>query len=455
MKGPEPKTSAELSDLEAPTSVGEENAAVKVGEPTAQQDFRERVGHEQTVAHLRLVWESRRFLGRVTGSAVLLSALFALLIPNRYQSAARLMPPDDQSGSSLAMAAAAPSGGAAGGLSGIVNEFLGLRSASDLLVGVLSSRTVEDKLIQRFDLRKVYGARRMEDAREDLAARTDVSVDRKSQIITLIVTDKSPQRAAAMAQAYVEELNRTVAEMSTSSARRERISLEGRLQAVNEDLEAAEKDFSLFASANPAIDIKDQGKDMVEAAATLQGQISAARSDLEGLRRLYADSNVRVGAKVQEPKEIPTVKVLDAPNLPEKKSFPPRTLIVLLLGAALAFSCGAIWVFGRRMWEQTDPADPGKVLAQEILDTVRNAMPLRMWRFHNLVDKKLDGTASQEESNELQRIERALSAKDVRKKAEMQVHFEAQHEVSMQKLEELIAELKKYPENPGNQPSTR
>ncbi len=415
------------------------------GEPPAQQDFREREAQEQTVASLRLLWESRRFLGRVAGPGLLLSALIAILIPNRYQSVARLMPPDNQSGSGLAMAAAALSGGAASGLGGMASELLGLKSTSDLLVGVLSSRTVEDKLIQKFDLRKVYRDRRMEDARKDLAARTDISVDRKSQIITITVTDKDPQRAAAMAQAYVEELNRTLAEVSTSSARRERIFLEGRLQAVNQDLEAAEKEFSQFASKNTAIDIKEQGKAMVDAAATLQGQLIAARSELEGLRQLYADGNVRVRsvqarvaeledqlkkvggkdestslgkatqgdslypsirklpllgvpyadlyrktkvqeavfetltqeyelAKVQEAKEIPTVKVLDPPNLPERKSFPPRTMIVLL-GTALAFLCGVVWVFGRRVWEQTDPTDPGKVFAQEVFDTVRNAMP--------------------------------------------------------------------------------
>ena len=79
-------------------------------------------------------------------------------------------------------------------------------------------------------------------------------------------------------------------------------------------------------------------------------------------------------AKVQEAKEIPTVKVLDPPNLPEKKSFPPR-LLFMLLGTVLAFACGVTWVFGRTMWEQTDPADPGIVLAQEVFDTVRKAMP--------------------------------------------------------------------------------
>jgi len=97
-----------------------------------------------------------------------------------------------------------------------------------------------------------------------------------------------------MSQAYVGELNYLVAELSTSSARRERIFLEERLQAVNKDLESAEKEFSQFASKNTAIDVKAQGVAMVEAAAALQGQLIAAQSESEGLRQIYSDNNVRV-----------------------------------------------------------------------------------------------------------------------------------------------------------------
>jgi hypothetical protein len=79
-------------------------------------------------------------------------------------------------------------------------------------------------------------------------------------------------------------------------------------------------------------------------------------------------------AKVQEAKEIPSVKVLDSPNIPERKSFPPRTLLTVL-GTALALSCAATWILGRRRWEQIDAADPGKVLAQEVFGTVKAAMP--------------------------------------------------------------------------------
>ncbi|MBZ5540981.1 MAG: lipopolysaccharide biosynthesis protein [Acidobacteriia bacterium] len=392
-------------------------------------------GSEKTVAYLRLLWGHRGLLSRTGLYAMLASALLAFLIPTRYESTARLMPPDNQSGSGLAMAAAAMSG-SAGGLGGMASDFLGLKSNSDVFVGILTSRTVQDKLIQQFDLKKLYGDRRMEDARKDLAEHTAISVDRKSQIIAITVTDKSPQRAAAMSQAYVEELNHLVAELSTSSARRERIFLEGRLQAVNQDLEAAEKDFSQFASRNTAIDIKEQGRAMVEAAATLQGQLIAAQSEYEGLKQIYTDNNVRVRsvkarvnelqhqlerlagkgesaasvssqpgdsmypsirklpllgvtyadlyrrtkiqeavletltkeyemAKVQEVKEIPAVKVLDVANIPDKKSFPPRTLIVLL-GTFLACSFGMLFVLGSASWKAIDPQDPGKRFATEV-----------------------------------------------------------------------------------------
>ena len=258
--------------------------------PVLQETFE---SSEKSLANLRLLWGRRRMLTRAAVYAVAASTVIAFLIPPRYESTARLMPPDNQSASSLAMAAAAMSG-TAGGLGGVASDLLGLKSTSDLFVGILGSRTVQDKLIQQFDLKKLYSDRRMEDARKDLADHTSVSVDRKSQIISVTVTDKNPQRAAAIGQAYVEELNQLVADLSTSSARRERVFLEGRLQSVNQDLEAAERDFSQFASKNTAIDVKEQGKAMVEAAAMLQGQLIAAQSQYEGLREIYTDNNPRV-----------------------------------------------------------------------------------------------------------------------------------------------------------------
>jgi LPS O-antigen subunit length determinant protein (WzzB/FepE family) len=141
-------------------------------------------GRGRSVVHLRLLWEHRRLLLRVVLYGLLASTLLAFVIPARYESTARLMPPDSGQSGGLAMAAAAVAG-SAGGLGGIAGEMLGLKNTSDIFVGILSSRSAQDKLIQQFDLKKLYGDRRMEDARKDLADHTGISVDRKSQIITV------------------------------------------------------------------------------------------------------------------------------------------------------------------------------------------------------------------------------------------------------------------------------
>src|SRR5690242_13087795 len=165
---------------------------------------------EKSLASLWLIWAHRRFLLRLVWYALIASTVVAFLIPARYQSTTRLMPPDNQSASGLATALAAMSGGSGGALSGIAGDFLGLagKNTSELFVGILESRTAQDKLIQQFELQKLYGDRRMTDARKDLADHTSISVDRKTQIITIDVTDRDAKRAAAMGDAYIAELNR-------------------------------------------------------------------------------------------------------------------------------------------------------------------------------------------------------------------------------------------------------
>jgi uncharacterized protein involved in exopolysaccharide biosynthesis len=87
-----------------------------------------------------------------------------------------------------------------------------------------------------------------------------------------------------------------VVELNTSSAHRERVFLEGRLVEVRRDLESAEENFSEFASKNTAINIEAQGKAMIEAAGTLEGQLIAAQTELESLKQVYTPENVRVRA---------------------------------------------------------------------------------------------------------------------------------------------------------------
>jgi uncharacterized protein involved in exopolysaccharide biosynthesis len=414
---------------------------------TFAPEWNESPARERILPRLRLLWGMRRFLLRWVLVGFFVATLIAFLIPSEYESTARLMPPDPQSGGGMALMAMLSGGqnGSPGGLGSLASDLLGAKTTGAMFIAVMRSRTAEDGIIQRFDLKKVYWTRLEQSARKRLERNTDITEDRKSGVITLVVTDHDAKRAAAMAGAYIQELDVLTAKLNTSAAHRERVFLEERLDKIKVDLESAEKDFSQFASKNAAFDISAQGKAMLEGAASLQGQLIAAESQLEGLRQIYSDNNIRVRttqariaelrnqqqklggtssvtvpsdqsttdnayptlrqlpilgvpyadkfrqlkvdeavyetltkqfelAKVQEAKEIPSVKVLDQPDVPERKSFPPRTLIIIA-GTACSVLLGAAWVFGTARWRQIDPHDPGMRFAQEVFGTVRAGMP--------------------------------------------------------------------------------
>ncbi len=411
---------------------------------------------EWQAERLRLLWEHRRIFLRAAALGLIISTLVAFLIPKSYTSTAQLMPPDTQSSSGLAMMAAMASK-VGGGLGSVAGDLLGVKSSGALFVGVLRSQTAQDRLIQQFNLRNIYGKRLIVDARTKLDENTSISEDRKSGIITISVTDHSPQRAAALANAYVDELNSLVSELSTSSAHRERVFLEDRLKVAKRDLDLAVNDLAQFSSKNNTLDIQQEGKAMLDAAGSIAGEMIAAQSQLEGLRQIYTDNNPRVRslnarvgelrkqleklggakasgdravapaggqpgdsptalnselpyptihslpllgakyadyyrrakiqetvfellteqyelAKVQEAKETPSVKVLDPGTIPEKKAFPPR-LLIIFLGTFLAVSLCVVWVVGANHWNQADPQDPRKLLAQEVAATLKARTP--------------------------------------------------------------------------------
>jgi len=412
---------------------------------------------ERQAAILRLVWNSRSTFLRVGAIGLLASVLVAFLIPKSYSSTVQLMPPDSPSTSSLAMVAAM-AGKVSDGLGPVAGDLLGLKSSGALFIGILRSETAEDHIIDEFDLKKIYRKRLLVDARKKLDENTTISEDRKSGIISISVTDHSAQRSAAMANAYVDELNSLVAELSTSAAHRERVFLEGRLKVAKQDLDDAGNALAQFSSRNNTIDIETEGKAMLDAAASLAGELIATQSELEGLRQIYTDNNTRVRAlnarvvelreqldklggtqgravvpagsvnvsqgadpppgvsssipfptirdlpllgakyadyyraakiqeavfellteqyelaKVQEARETPSVKVIDPGRVPEKRSYPPRFLIVCL-GTFLAVASTGTWVLVTRSWQEVAPSDPRKLLAREVVATLRAKAP--------------------------------------------------------------------------------
>jgi capsule polysaccharide export protein KpsE/RkpR len=438
---------------------------ISLQEPTLK-DMR-----EWQAERMRLLWSRQRFFFRAAAAGLLVSTLVAFLIPKSYTATTQLMPPDPQSTSGMAMMAAMAAKG--GGLGAMAGDLLGLKSSGAMFIGVLRSQTAQERLIEQFDLKKVYGKSLVVDARRRLDENTSISEDRKSGIITISVTDHSPQRAAAMASAYVDQLNLLVAELSTTAAHRERVFLEDRLGVAKRDLDEATTQLAQFSSKNHTLDIQQEGKALLDAAGSIAGQMIAAQSQLEGLRQIYTDNNSRVRAlnarvaelrrqlerlggveakepppadsaapasgqsgdsaahqssglpyptirslpllgakyadyyrrakvqetvfellteqyelaKVQEAKETPSVKVLDPAQIPEKKSFPPR-FVIIFLGTFLCCACSVVFVLGSARWHDVDPQDPRKKFVLEVGHSLRARIP---WAARNGVASPSSG----------------------------------------------------------------
>jgi uncharacterized protein involved in exopolysaccharide biosynthesis len=401
-------------------------------------------GRKYLMDWLNVLWDQRGLLFRALAVGLIVATLIAFLIPKRYTAVTQLMPPDSQSTSSMMMLAGLAEK-AGSGLGAMAGDLLGVKSSGALFVGMLQSQTIENSLIQRFDLTKVYGTKLEQDARKKLSENTSIQEDRKSGIITIQVTDRSPERAAALADEYVKELNVTSSELSTSSAHRERMFLEERLKSVKQDLDDADTQLAQFSSKNNTLDIQTEGKAMLEAAGTLSGEMIAAQSELEGLRQIYSNNNVRVRslnarveelrkqldkltgevgdngkspvtsgdphgesaypsmrklpllgvkyadyyrrakteetifellteqyelAKVEEAKETPSIKVLDVAEIPERKSYPPR-LLIMGEGALGALALCIVWVLASKSWREIDAEDERKVFVRKVVTALK------------------------------------------------------------------------------------
>jgi len=393
------------------------------------------------VENASLFWDFRRVFARVAGIVFVLSVLVAILLPKEYVSGARIMPPE-QGGNTAAMLAALVGKSSAGGLAGLAGSLLGAKNNGALFVALLHSGTVSGHLMDRFDLQRVYHKRYREDTAKRLGRLTKITEDPKSGVITIAVTDETRERARDLAQGYLDELNNLVAKVNTSSAHREREFIEQRLNTVQAELQRAQLELSDFSSKNTTIDIKEQTRATVDAGAKLEGQLIAGQSELDSLRQIYGDQNVRVRAaearnailqrelqrangqstpdpdgkdvdashpypalrrlpelgvrwanlyrnvrihetvfdllseeyetaRIEEVKSIPTVSVIDVPQLPEKKSGPHRTLIVLI-ATFLSLVITAVFLLARRSWMEMGSEDARRVLAKRIGMSLRN-----------------------------------------------------------------------------------
>ena len=327
----------------------------------------------------------------------ILAVIYALLLPSIYTATTKILPPQQgQSAASAMMAQLGSIAGLAGGAAGIKNP-------ADLYVGMLKSRTIADNLIKRFDLNAVFESKYQSNTRKAIEAKTAITAG-KDGIITIEFDDKDPKRAADIANAYVEELFNLNKTLAVTEAAQRRLFFEKQLEQTRDNLVKAEVSAREAMSQGGLIKVDDQGRTLVETTARLRAQATvkevqigamrsfateqnpqmlAAQQELqvlknelakiegtanskkdsvsndasEGMKNLGLLRDVKYYetvyelmakqfemAKIDEAKDPSLIQIVDKAVVPDRKSKPKRSLIVLLSALAAGFAA-VLWAF--------------------------------------------------------------------------------------------------------------
>lgn len=316
----------------------------------------------------------------------------AFLLPHTYLSKTVFVPPQQQQSAATAALSQL------GALSGLAGAAGGLKSPADQYVALLQSTTVSDRIVDQFDLMKVYDVEFRDRARQELADNVRIVLGKKDGLVTIEVEDRSPQRAADIANRYVEELRALTSRLALTEAQQRRLLFEGQLKQTRDRLTAAQQ--SLQASGFSQGALRADARASAEGYARLRAEATAAEVRLQALRRSLADSTPEVQqalsvlgtlrsqlgkleesnnldggpdyvskfrefkyqetlfellarqyemARVDEAREGALIQVVDEAKPAERKHRPKRAVIAVAATLA-AFILAAVFVLVRRAW---------------------------------------------------------------------------------------------------------
>lgn len=249
---------------------------------------------------LLVVLSKKRFIMRFVLSSAALGLIVALLLPVQYEAKVLLLPPSENSSVGSALLGQVGSLGSLGSLASLAGSSLGMKNAADMYVAFLTSRTVEDALIQRFGLMQEYHEKRISDARDALEHRTKAVAGSKDGLIRLTVEDHDAKRAAELANGYVEEFRKLSASLAITEAARRRMFFEQQVNDAKEKLTVAEDAMTKTERSTGVLQMDSQARALVESAAVLRAQVVAKQVQIEGMRSFATEDNPNLVLAKQE-----------------------------------------------------------------------------------------------------------------------------------------------------------
>ena len=206
-------------------------------------------------------------------------AVISLVLPVRYTARIMIMPPPQQNQSLANMML-----GQLSMLAGFAGKDLGVKNSVDLYQAMLTSESVENGLIQKFQLMKLYHTKTLEDTRKVLRKRTTLKPQLKEGLIQVFVDDSDPKRAADIANGYIDELHALNQRLALTENSQRREFFEDQLQQAKENLIKAEQTMKQTQEKTGVLQLDSQARTIIQNVASLRGQIAAKEVQLQGMR---------------------------------------------------------------------------------------------------------------------------------------------------------------------------
>ncbi len=243
------------------------------------------------IDYLIVLAKRKKLIILFTLAVVIITAIYSFTLPPVYKAETTLLPPQESKSNIQSQLLSR--------LEGITSIAGGLPGDTSIYTGMIKSRTVLDNIIDRFGLMEVYEAEFRQDARKALDHEVNVGSDKKSSLITIAVSNKDPELAADMANAFVDELKNLVQGLAISEASKRRLFFEEKLKHAKEELIRSEEAMKAFQARTGALKMEDQARAVIESIAGLSAQVAAKEVELK-VMKTYSTSNNPDLQKVEE-----------------------------------------------------------------------------------------------------------------------------------------------------------
>ena len=227
-----------------------------------------------------LLARRKRMILSVTLAIAVLASVVSFMVTDTFTAATTILPPlkEDSVGSALL--------GRLQSISGLPTAAWNAADPADLSIWLLKSRSVQNAIVERFDLRRVYSTTGYEDAREKLDRRTEFLVE-KEGLITITVSDRDPNRATQIANSYVQQLRALYQSLAQSDATQRVTFFDNQVAAERQKISTAELSLSQIQEQTGFVQPDAQTRAIIDSVTRTRRQISMAEAKLQAMR-LYA-----------------------------------------------------------------------------------------------------------------------------------------------------------------------